>query len=90
MADNLKFWSVFLVLCAVIIALGWKQPLRYRFMSSQQIYELEHPNAATPVPDRVETPKPSWMRDPARRTKLDQSPSRERGDTNDGRSSAGR
>lgn len=62
-ARHLLFWACFAVLVAAILFLGWRQPLRYRFMSRQEIYALEHP--ATPPPG---TP---WMWDPARNTKLD-------------------
>ena len=60
---HLRFWLGVGVIVAAILFLGWRQPLRYRFMSAAEIYALEHP--ATPRPG---TP---WMWDPARNTKLD-------------------
>jgi len=60
---HLVFWLVVGAIVAAILFFGWRQPLRYRFMSRQEIYALEHP--ATPSPG---TP---WMWDPARNTKLD-------------------
>jgi len=62
-AGHVRFWLLFGALAATILFLGWRQPLRYRFMSQAEIYALEHP--ATPRPG---TP---WMWDPARNTKLD-------------------
>lgn len=59
---------VFVGLCAVIIAIGWHEPLRYRFMSPQEIYLIEHPPALEIVPEDVG----AWMRDPSRRTLLDE------------------
>jgi hypothetical protein len=73
--DNLKFFAGLILLGIVIVLLGWKEPLRYRFMSSQDIYELEHP-APPPIPS---TPQPGdWMRESGRRTMLDRGSSSER------------
>lgn len=69
--DNLKFWSVFALLAGLIVFLGWRQPLRYRFMSAKEIAELHAP---PPVP----TPTP-WIWDPNRSTKLDRDPYNQRG-----------
>lgn len=56
-----------LTLAAGIIALGWNEPLRYRFLSAQEIEEIEHP-----IPIVESTPTPgAWMNDPSRKTMLD-------------------
>ena len=68
MIDSISKWLLFLVSVAVILIAGWKQPLRYRFMSTADIYAIEHPK---PPP----TPTPAaWMQDPGRRTLLDGGP----------------
>jgi hypothetical protein len=67
MLDDLKFWGGYAVLVAIVIAIGWRQPLRYRFMSKKEIAAIE----ATPAP----TP---WNLDPTRKTKLDQGPYKDR------------
>jgi hypothetical protein len=60
---------VFLGLAAAIIALGWKEPLSYRFMSEREIAAAR----ATPPPP---TPRPSAMEWHAksRGTALDRAP----------------
>lgn len=58
---------VFLAICAGIILLGWNEPLRYRFMSPQEIAELENP-PATPAP----TPPPPWIDTRKTPTKLNE------------------
>ena len=67
MIDLISKWLLFLAFAAIILIAGWKQPLRYRFMSAAEIYALEHP--ATPPPA---TPSTTWMQDPRRRTLLDE------------------
>ena len=47
------FWAIYLAIVGVILFVGWKEPLRYRFMSRAKIDAIEHP--ATPVP----TPRPA-------------------------------
>jgi hypothetical protein len=69
MVDSLRFWSVVILITGGIVVVGWKEPLRYRFMSRQEIDAELHPKIATPVPA---TPKPNWMWDPSRKTKLDE------------------
>jgi hypothetical protein len=34
---------VYFSVCAVLILVGWEQPLRYRFLSPEQIAEIERP-----------------------------------------------
>lgn len=48
---------VFLLICAAIIAIGWNEPLRYRFMSPQQIADAEF-EAHPPPPPPPSTPGP--------------------------------
>lgn len=36
---------VFFAICAGIVFLGWREPLRYRFLSTQQIAEIENQDA---------------------------------------------
>jgi hypothetical protein len=75
MSDNLKFFTVVGILIVGILALGWRQPLKYRFLSQAEIYELENPSTPTPIP--VASPTP-WMWDKERKTGLEQRPSRYR------------
>lgn len=56
---------VLLGILAIIIILGWNEPLKYRFMSRAEIYAMENPTQTTPGADK------SWMWDQSRRTKLD-------------------
>ena len=52
----------------LILILGWNEPLRYRFMSREEIYALENPQQqATPVAEK------SWMWDKSQR-RLEQGP----------------
>lgn len=60
---------LFLIVVVALLAIGWRQPLRYRFMSAAEIEELENPPSAEPTPE----PTPAsgeWMRGD-RRTPLD-------------------
>ena len=43
-----RFWTIYLAVLGVVLFVGWKEPLRYRFMSRAQIDAIEHP--ATPLP----------------------------------------
>lgn len=62
----MKFWLSIILITVCVLAIGWSEPLRYRFMSRQEIYAEEHP-----MPEIAsETPVP-WMWDPNRRTPLD-------------------
>ena len=67
MTDSINRWLLFTAMLGVILLFGWKQPLRYRFMSPQQIYAEEHP-APTPA-------APAWMAE-QQRTLLDRGPYR--------------
>ena len=59
MLDSLKFITVYVLMVTAILMIGWDQPLRYRFMSREEIAAMN-----TPVP----TPKPgTWMWDSAKR-----------------------
>ena len=61
--DNIKFFSVVGVVIAAILIVGWRQPIRYRFMSRAEIEALERPpSMASPTP---------WMWDKSRSTTLD-------------------
>ena len=53
MADNFRFWFVFLAIVAAITFTGWHEPLRYRFMSRQEIALEEHP-IVHPTPQECE------------------------------------
>jgi hypothetical protein len=68
MVDNLKFFTVVGLIILAILALGWRQPLKYRFMSQAEIYEYENPSTPTPIP--VASPTP-WMWDKARKSALE-------------------
>jgi hypothetical protein len=61
---------VFLAICAGIILLGWNEPLRYRFMSAEEISALEQPPPPpTPpaTPPWIDTRKvPTKLNDPSR------------------------
>ena len=80
MLDNFWKWLGYFLLISVVVFVGWKEPLRYRFMSKQEIEAYEHPAIATPTPRPLakapppRTPAPNWMFDPDRRTKLDEGP----------------
>lgn len=45
-----RFWTMYGAIIAVILFVGWKQPLRYRFMSKADIDAIEHPATPTPPP----------------------------------------
>jgi hypothetical protein len=70
MIDTISKCLLFAATVAVILVFGWKQPLRYRFMSHQQIYAEQNP--ATPIPAT-----PAWMAE-RERTLLDRAPYRTR------------
>lgn len=50
-----------------IVVLGWNEPLKYRFMSREDIAALEAP----PEEDKADG---TWMHDRSRKTSLDQGP----------------
>jgi hypothetical protein len=72
MVDDLKFWGTYALLVAIVLLVGWRQPLQYRFMSKKEIAEYESPSI-TPTP----APTP-WNLDSKRSTKLDQGPYKDR------------
>ena len=57
---------IFLAICFAILAIGWNEPLRYRFLSAREIEEIERP-PATPAPE----PTPSWIEGRYGGSKLD-------------------
>ena len=67
MIDTISKWLLFIACVATILVAGWKQPLRYRFMSPAEIYAVENPRVVGPTPS-------TWMQDPTRRTLLDGGP----------------
>jgi hypothetical protein len=70
MIDLISKCLLFAASVAVILIVGWRQPLRYRFMTHQQIYSEQHP--APPPPTQ-----PAWMAE-KERTLLDRPPTRSR------------
>ena len=80
--DSLKFFAVVAIVIAAILAVGWRQPLRYRFMSRADIEALENP----PTPEPA-TPSTPWIYDSSRPTSLDR-PAYQRG--SDGQRRTGR
>ncbi|MES2569892.1 MAG: hypothetical protein V4710_07525 [Verrucomicrobiota bacterium] len=79
MLDNVGKWVLYLAMVAGLLAIGWNEPLRYRFMSEQEIYDLEHPSvvpvsvvhAADAVAPAPATPAPgAWMWDSKRPSPL--------------------
>jgi len=67
-ADSLKFFTVAGLIVSGILALGWRQPLKYRFLSQAEIRELENPTTPTPIP--VASPTP-WMWDKSQKSRLE-------------------
>ena len=65
MVDDLKFWGTYAVLVMLVLIVGWRQPLRYRFMTKEEIAAYEAP-PSTPIP--AATP---WMWDEMRANKLE-------------------
>ena len=64
-------FTVFLAICALIVLIGWREPLSYRFMSPEQITEV-----ASPPPEPLPvTPAPVQSR-PSR---LEERPTSTRG-----------
>jgi hypothetical protein len=63
MADQLKFWTIYLLILGAVLFTGWRQPISYRFKSQAEIHALENPS----------TPSPStpWMWNANRKTMLD-------------------
>lgn len=64
-------WLVYLAVVAAIIFVGWKQPLRYRFLTQAEIAEIERPAPPPTPPPAPATPPPgAWMNDPAQKNPL--------------------
>jgi hypothetical protein len=63
MPDSFKFWITYVVLVTAVLVIGWNQPLRYRFMSKQEVAAMY---ASTPPP-----PPGAWMWEANRSSKLD-------------------
>lgn len=63
MSDSVKFWITYVVLVTAILAIGWNQPLRYRFMSREEIAMMD---SVTPAPKQG-----AWMWETKRSSKLD-------------------
>ena len=57
MASKIGGWLLYFAGVAAIIYLGWERPLHYRFLSPQEIQQIEHPSA-TPAPDPSAMPSP--------------------------------
>lgn len=68
MLDNAWKWLAYFAVLALILFVGWKQPLSYRFMSEAEIYAIEHPKKPVVA---AATPPVHWMWDPKRTTPLD-------------------
>ena len=49
MANQIGGWLLYFAVVAGVIFVGWNQPLHYRFLTPQDIQQLEHP-ASTPAP----------------------------------------
>lgn len=74
---NASGWALYVVTLAGVVFLGWREPLKYRFLSREEIDKIEHPPPPpTPPPTPPTTPPPTpvpgaWMKDPKRKTLLD-------------------
>jgi hypothetical protein len=71
MLDSLKFWIGFFVLAAAIVVVGWREPLRYRFMSSEEIELVKHPATPMPAESSLRPKGTPWHLNPNRKTLLD-------------------
>jgi hypothetical protein len=67
-AENIFRTLALAGIVALVLLLGWNEPLKYRFMSRADIYALENPPQAAPGSDTT------WMWDKSRQGKLDRSP----------------
>ncbi|MEO8352550.1 MAG: hypothetical protein ABI680_12510 [Chthoniobacteraceae bacterium] len=77
MVDSFFKWVAYFAVVSGVIYLGWREPLRYRFMSRAEINKLEHPVVPTPRPQRVVEAKPTpvhWMWDENKKTLLEKDP----------------
>ena len=46
MLDNAPKWAVYFIVLSAVVLIGWKEPLRYRFMSKSEIASTEKSEAA--------------------------------------------
>lgn len=53
MTASFSRFVLWLIIALMIVASGWNKPLRYRFMSAEQIAEAEHANDPEPPPVRL-------------------------------------
>lgn len=68
-------WLVYLAVIVAIVFIGWREPLRYRFLSKAEISEIEHPAPPPTPPPAPATPPPgAWMNDPAHKSPLAPAP----------------
>jgi len=72
MASQLLQAVVYFAVCAALILVGWEQPLRYRFLSPEQIVEIERPADRNEQPVAGALPKSHQWR--PRGTSLDRAP----------------
>ena len=64
-------WLLFILIVAAVLFVGWREPLRYRFLSRAEIQEIEHPPPPPTPPPAPATPRPgAWMNDPAHKSPL--------------------
>jgi hypothetical protein len=59
MAPKLGGWILYFAAVAVVLFIGWNEPIRYRFKSPAEIDAIEHPTPPpTPPPVPPPTPPP--------------------------------
>ena len=70
--DNpVRYWAIYFAILGVILFVGWKEPLRYRFLSRAQIDAIEHPPTPVPAPKPPKNaPPPPSLVDPNWRNPL--------------------
>lgn len=80
MGDRFIFWMIYPLAVIAVLWVGWAQPLRYRFMSPQEILEAESApalrvEAAAAAAAPPTTPRGTpWMFDPKRGNQLERTP----------------
>jgi hypothetical protein len=57
---EVRGWIAYLIIVVAIVAVGWNEPLRFRFMSKAAIYEEEAALVPTPPP-RIRQPVATWQ-----------------------------
>lgn len=60
MPDSVKFVLMYIVMVMAILMVGWDQPIRYHFLSKEEIATINAPPAPTPKPG-------AWMWDKSKR-----------------------